>query len=208
MLKVSALLKWTKALKFQQSFCVVNSSLRLLWIGGDWDDFARRNDGEGALSNNVLSTPLTAHITDIRTADKVTEMIRVVLDVKKPLRMDYRCNSPHEMRRFRLTIQPMKDNRAVMVHELRDAITLETPMREWAFDPNARDTKCSMCGSVHMREKWVDPLESDQPHPERVCYTLCEGCEARADAAIMATITGEVPEEALEVAIKVGLKLD
>ncbi len=203
----SVLHEWTNALKFQQSFCVVDSSLRLLWIGGDWDDFARMNAGEGALANSVLTTPLTAHITDIRTADKVSEMIRVVLDLKKPLRMDYRCDSPNQMRRFRLTIQPLKDNRAVMVHDLRDAITLDTPMCEWKFDPNAHDHKCSMCGSVHMPAGWVDPLESDRPHPERVCYTLCEGCEARADAAIMATISGEPPEHEREVVIKAGLKL-
>ena len=194
-------------MKFQQSFCVVDSALRILWIGGDWDDFARRNAGNGALANTVLSTSLATHITDIRTADKVAEMIDVVLRLKCPLRMDYRCDSPDEMRRFRLTIQPLKDNRAVMVHDLRDAIRLENPMREWAFDPNSRHCKCSMCGSIRSSAGWVDPLESHVPHPEAVRYTLCEGCEARADAAIEATISGELPEDELEVAIRAGLKL-
>ncbi len=194
-------------MKFHQSFCVVDSSLRLLWIGGDWDDFARRNAGPGAMATNVLSTSLTAHITDIRTADKVTEMIRVVLNIKKPLRMEYRCDSPDEMRRFRLTIQPMKDDRVVMVHDLRDAIKLEQPMCVWAFDPNAKDVKCSMCGSIKVPQAWVDPLESQEPHPALVRYTLCEGCEARADAAIEATIKGDVPEDVLETAIKAGLSL-
>ena len=204
----SALHEWTKPLKFQQSFCVVDSSLRLLWIGGDWDDFARKNAGDGALANVVLSTSLTAHITDIRTADKVSQMIRAVLDTKKPLRMDYRCDSPDEMRRFRLTIQPMKDDRVVMVHDLRDAILLEKPMQVWAFHPNARDHKCSMCGAVKESDDWVDPLESQTPHPASVRYTICEGCETRADAAILATTTGDVPEDVLEVAIKAGLRLD
>lgn len=199
--------EWIRHLKFQQSFCVVDSSLRLLWIGGDWDDFARKNAGEGAVANAVLTTPLTSHITDIRTADKVAQMIQVVLDTKKPLRMEYRCDSPDEMRRFRLTIQPMKDDRAVMVHDLRDAITLENPMQVWSFHPNARDLKCSMCGGIHLDGAWVDPLESHVPHPTTVCYTMCEGCEARADAAIEATIKGDVPEDVLEVAIKAGLSL-
>lgn len=208
MLVCSALHEWTKALKFQQSFCVVDSSLRLLWIGGDWDDFARNNAGEKALANNVLSTPISDHITDIRTADKVAQMIHVVIDTKRPLRMEYRCDSPHEMRRFRLTIQPLKEDRAVMVHDLRDAILLDTPMRVWGFDPNARDYKCSMCGSIEMAGSWVDPLESHVPHPEVVCYTLCQSCEVRADAAIKITITGKMPEELSEVPIRVGLKLE
>lgn len=195
-------------MKFQQSFCVVDSSLRLLWIGGDWDDFARRNAGERALAVNVLATPLDDHITDPRTADKVAQMVQTVLNTKRPLRMEYRCDSPDEMRRFRLTIQPLKDNRAVMVHDLRDAIRLEIPMTVWTFDPDARDMKCSMCGSIEMAGSWVDPLESRVSHPETVCYTLCQSCEARADAAINATITGESPQEVEPVVIKAGIKLD
>jgi Pyruvate/2-oxoacid:ferredoxin oxidoreductase delta subunit len=194
-------------LKFQQSFCVVDSDLRLFWVGGDWDDFALSNAGERALATNVLATSLSSHITDIRTADKVAEMIAVVIKLKRPLKLEYRCDSPDEVRRFRLTIQPLKDDRVVMVHDLRDAIKLENPMQVWMFDPNARREKCSMCGAVHMAPGWIDPLESQVPHPDRVRYTLCDGCEVRADAAINATILGDVPEDELELAIKAGIGL-
>lgn len=195
-------------MKFLQSFCVVDASLRLLWIGGDWDDFARANGSEGAMAKNVLSTRLSAHIADIRTADKVAEMVQAVLDLQKPLRFEYRCDSPEEIRRFRLTIQPLKDQRAVMVHDLQDALRLDRPMEAWTFDPRSEDVKCSMCGSVHLQERWVDPIEADFIHPPRVSYTLCPTCEERANSAIMATVTGKVPEVALDMRIKAGLKPD
>lgn len=195
-------------MKFQKSFCVVDSSLRLLWIGGDWDEFARANGGDGAVANEVLSTPLPMHITDRRTAEKVAQMVHVVLDLQKPLRFEYRCDSPNEIRRFRLTIQPMKDQRAIMVHDLQDAVQIEPPMVAWAFDPTATNQKCSMCGSLHRDGRWIDPIEPGVEHPSAVRYVLCSPCDARADAAIDATRTGRSPADMVEISLKSGLKPD
>lgn len=182
-------------LKFLQTFCVVDSSLRILWVGGDWDDFARQAGGDFATSNNVLATDLTRHISDIETADKVAEMVRTVLRFQRPLRMDYRCDSPQEVRRFRLTIQPLKEGRALMVHDLQDVLRLETPMVEWRYDPIEGDVKCSMCSKVHLPVGWKDPSDLTFPHPPQVRYSICPDCVTRADTAIHAVLRGENLEE-------------
>ena len=195
-------------MKFIQTFCVVDSSLRILWVGGDWDDFALKAGGERALANNVLSTDLTGHITDILTADKVSEMVKTVIRINRPLRVEYRCDSPDEVRRFRLTIQPMKDRRALMVHDLRDALRLETPMVEWSFDPSVREVKCSMCSKIHLPSGWRDPSDLSFPHPPLVRYCLCPSCVSRVDQAIRAAIVGDKVEDTPAIVPKSGIMLE
>lgn len=192
-------------MKFLQSFCVVDSSLRILWVGGDWDEFARRNGGEAALANNILSTRLTAHIVDLMTADKVLEMVQVVIETQRTLRLEYRCDAPHEVRRFLLTIKPMKDGRAIMVHELRDAVQLDPPMQQWHYDPTARTQKCSTCGMVHRAEGWVDPAVSQIEHPPYVGYTTCPTCIARIDAALKAIANGADEADVQDFVFKSGI---
>jgi hypothetical protein len=150
---------------------------------------------EAATANRVLSTKLTGHVTDIETADKVAEMVDTVLKVKRPLRMEYRCDSPEEVRRFRLTIQPLKDDRALMVHDLHDAMRLDTPMEPWSFDPSGKEVKCSMCSRVHLPIGWTDPADLSFPHPQRVRYGMCPQCTTRADTAIRAVVTGDGVDE-------------
>jgi hypothetical protein len=182
-------------LKFEQSFCVVDADLRLLWVGGDWDDFALRNGGAACVANAVLSTPLTAHIHDPATADAVVAMVRLVQELQRPLKFDYRCDSPGEIRRFRMTIQPMRDGRALMVHDLRDAEQVAVPMVAWRFAAQATVNKCSMCCAIEHGTGWHDPMRLDLPHPEEVTFTLCPGCRARVARSMQATRSGtEDPE--------------
>lgn len=160
------------------------------------------------MANSVLSTPLTAHITDVRTADAVAEMVRAVLDLQRPLKFEYRCDSPNEIRRFRMTIQPMKDNRALIVHDLRDAEMIPVPLVPWRFDPMAEALKCSMCCSVSMGSDWVDPLQIGPAHPRDVAFTLCPSCGGRVESAIAATQSGQDSEDFQTAGLGAGFKLD
>lgn len=193
-------------MKFLHCFCVVDSSLRILWVGGDWDDFALRNGGSAALANDVLSKPLTSFITDAETAGSVAQMVKVVIDIKGLLRMDYRCDGPEELRRFRLTIKPMKDARAIMVHELRDAVRLNPPMDTWAFDPGAAAQKCSVCGFVHLPDQaWKDPAQPGERHPPLVRYTVCPSCTAKIEMALSDIVEGAGEGEVGELSLKSGM---
>ena len=147
-------------MKFQQVYFVVDDSLRLLWIGGEWDEFALANGGSNARSNEVLSTSLLAHITDGLTRDATAAMAKAVKDTHEALRIDYRCDSPTLMRRYLMTIQPMKDDRVLFVHDLRDVQTFANAVVHWRFRAGAGDLKCSFCCSVRMTDSdWTPPEE-------------------------------------------------
>ena len=163
---------------------MLDDQYRLLWIGGDWDDFALANGGNLAQANEVLSTSLFAHVLDAPTRWALTTLIEAVRETRQPIRVDYRCDSPTVLRRFQLTIQPMKENRILLVHDLRDARSFERPLAAWAFDPEATAVKCSFCGAVHEGDGWTAPERLAAAHPATVRYRLCPDCERGIDAAI------------------------
>lgn len=181
-------------MKFQQVYYVVDDSLRLLWIGGEWDEFALANGGSNARSNEVLSTSLLAHITDGLTRDATAAMAKAVKDTHEALRIDYRCDSPTLMRRYLMTIQPMKDDRVLFVHDLRDVQTFANAVVHWRFRAGAGDLKCSFCCSVRMTDSdWTPPEELADAHPEWVEFTLCPQCQSRITEAIDALRQGRKP---------------
>ena len=98
------------------------------------------------------------------------------------------------MRRFQLTIQPMRDDRALMVHDLRDAQTFLTPLDPWHFHPAAEAEKCSFCCSVQQRDgQWCRPEALSTGHPTEVRYRVCPRCADRLREATQATFTGIIP---------------
>lgn len=172
--------------KFQQVYYVLDPELRLIWVGGEWDEFALSNSGSNAIANAVLSTSLLGHISDEPTRRATVQMIEAVQEVQAPLRIDYRCDSPAMLRRFLMTIQPMRDNRVLIVHDLRDARTFDRPLGLWTFDPAAPDCKCSFCCAVSLDEgPYLPPETLGHLHPAEVRLTLCPACVARIAETVL-----------------------
>lgn len=187
-------------MKFQQVYAVVDSEYRLLWVGGEWDEFALQNAAQQALANHVLSTSLMAHIAGDETRRLTARLIETVLATKRPLRLQYRCDSPSMARAYQLTIQPMKEERALMVHDLKDAWHFSPPLNIWHYDPNAKDCKCSFCGDVRFggEAAWTDCDAIGERHPTRVVYEVCDRCDAAVSEAIQLVLAGETFSPALE----------
>jgi len=166
--------------KFQQVYAVVDSEFRLLWVGGEWDEFALQNAAQHALANHVLSTSLMAHIAGDDTRRAIARLVETVLSTKRPLRLQYRCDSPSMARSYQLTIQPMKDERALMVHDLKDAWHFSPPLNIWHYDPNAGDCKCSFCGDIRFdgAQDWTSCDDIGERHPTAVVYEVCTKCQA------------------------------
>lgn len=174
-----------RRMRFQQLYYVLDTQYRILWVGGDWDEVALANAGETARSNEVLSTSLMSHVTDQPTAAAVMRMIDAVRQTQSVLRFDYRGDSPTMLRRYQMTIQPMRDDRVLLVHDLRDARTFPQPLPYWRFGTDSGHQKCSFCCSVKAPDGvWTPPEALGEPHPEVVTYTICVGCGARVDEAI------------------------
>lgn len=180
-------------MKFQQVYAVVDSEYRLLWVGGEWDEFALQNAAQQSLANHVLSTSLMSHIAGDETRQLTAKLIETVLRTKRPLRLEYRCDSPSLARSYLLTIQPMKDERALMVHDLKDAWHFSPPLNIWHYDPNARDCKCSFCGNVRLDggPHWTSCDDIGERHPTHVVYEVCHSCREAVAEAIARVLAGE-----------------
>ena len=175
----------TKLLKFQQVYYVLDPQDRILWIGGEWDEFALANGGSGACANFVLATPLSRHVAGETTRAALARMIGAVRAAGAPLRIDYRCDSPRLARRVRFTIQPMKEARVLMVHDLRDACAFEEALPHWRTEASAAARKCSFCGAVQQPGRgWSFAEDLGAAHPAAVDYDVCPGCTAQIDAAV------------------------
>jgi hypothetical protein len=177
--------------KFLQVYAVVDKEHRLLWVGGEWDEFALQNAGKNATANKVLSTSLMSYIAGDETRKATARLIDTVLDTKRPLRLEYRCDSPSMARKFLLTVQPMKEGRALMVHDLKDAWHFSPPLRPWHHDTDASDCKCSFCGDVRLggASIWESCDELRDRHPTRVTYDVCPRCRAAIDDAVEEVLT-------------------
>jgi hypothetical protein len=179
--------------KFQQVYAVVDSEYRVLWVGGEWDEFALNGGANGALSNNVLSTSVMAQIAGEETRAVTARMIDVVMEHKRTLRVEYRCDSPSMARKFLMTVQPMKDGRALMVHDLKDAWHFSPPLNRWHYDSAAKDAKCSFCGSVRFDSEtgWTRCDDIGDRHPGHVTYELCQPCRDAVERAVEDVRQGE-----------------
>jgi hypothetical protein len=112
------------------------------------------------------------------------------LEHKRTLRVEYRCDSPSMARKFLMTVQPMKDGRALMVHDLKDAWHFSTPLNRWNYDAAARDAKCSFCGSVRFdgESGWISCDDIRDRHPAHVTYEVCPTCRKNVDRAVEAVV--------------------
>lgn len=173
-------------MKFQQVYAVVDSEYRVLWVGGEWDEIALNGGASSATSNAVLSTSVMSHIAGSETRAETARMIDAVLQHKRTLRLEYRCDSPSLARKFLMTIQPMKDDRALMVHDLRDAWHFSPPLNRWHYDPLALDQKCSFCGNVrlHGDSTWTSCDDIGDRHPTHVNYEVCQICVVSIERAV------------------------
>jgi hypothetical protein len=172
--------------KFQQVYTVVDSEYRVLWVGGEWDEVALNGGASSATSNAVLSTSVMSHIAGSETRAGTARMIDAVLQHKRTLRLEYRCDSPSMARKFLMTIQPMKDDRALIVHDLKDAWHFSPPLNRWHYDSAAQDVKCSFCGDVKLTGEtdWTSCDEIGERHPTHVTYEICVRCAPTIDAAV------------------------
>lgn len=167
--------------KFQQVFYVLDSTHHLLWVGGDWDDYAAENRGGLARSSRVLGTRLMDQIAGTETREVMVGILTDVLETKRSFRMEYRCDNPCQRRDMRMTVTPMRHDRLMVTHDLRDARSFPSIGPGWRWQPGAWDCKCSFCGSLRRISGWVDPFETGQRHPEVVEFAVCPACRSMVE---------------------------
>ena len=171
---------------FVQSFCVLDSEYRFLYVGGDWDAFARANKAPKATGDAIANTSIFDQIEGFEPRAFLNAALFAVRDSGKPFVLDYRCDSPRVRRFMRMTVSALRGDRFLMVHDFLHEEDVGRALVSWAVVPNAVNQKCSVCCSVLYGEVWLDPFLARNPHPNMVRPSLCPECRTRTASQIAA----------------------
>ena len=157
-------------------------------IGGQWDDFARGNDGAQILKASVLGTKLYQHIKGETCRTFVWTMLDAVRKLEKPVVRSYRCDSPTCKRFMTMSVFPEPDSRLLLQHRLDSIQPFERPLK-FACAPRTAHTKvtrCSMCNRLQIDGAWGEPelmlakAAKKVTDATLVIYSVCMDCKTAA----------------------------
>ena len=130
----------------------------LVDIGGDWDEFARENEGLGLTRDNVLGTPLFTFIQGAEVVTIYKALFAKARREQRPLSFTFRCDAPSCRRTMKIEIAPLTDQAIAVQTDLieshgRDAVRL---LDTGAVRTHEFLTMCCVCGDVKSANgQWV-----------------------------------------------------
>lgn len=154
-------------------FYRVDREDRIVAVSEDWDAFAYANGGAGALGSRVLGRRLNDFLAGDTTRMYVAAAIQAARVLGRPRTLPYRCDSPHERRRFQMTLTPGADGTVTVSHALLDCVP-RSPKPALA----AAGWRCSQCLAVRV-EGGTEWLDTAPPRALRG-YEICPACERRS----------------------------
>ena len=157
----------------------VDKKCRIIDVGGDWDDFATRNASDECGSKYVIGDDLFSHIAGDEVRMWIESLILTVRHTKKPIELNYRCDGPDVRRHFRLVAEPEPEDVVLVSHQL----TAEEPQPTTILLSSASNCRvgtprCSICNSVRLADRWVDPFELGSSQEIQVTHEVCPRCSA------------------------------
>lgn len=165
---------------------------RIIEIGGNWDGFAASNQGQQAMTRQILGTYLHEHIVDDNSRMFIYTILHGVRTLNRPATRPYRCDSPTLKRFMQMTVTPLENGVLRVSHHLLRTEALSHPLNFHAANhriPTAHWEKaivrCSMCNQVKIDQSWLTPENALEKQPEvarmasiPVIYTVCPQCFA------------------------------
>lgn len=163
----------------------LDSRDRIVAVGGDWDGFARDNDGSDVLARTVIGRRLEEFITGDATRMFVRTMLMSARTLKRSIRRPYRCDSPQWRRLMEMTIVPLAQEMLEVRHHQLHAEPLPYTMAITAVTSTAASDfvkRCSICNRIRAGKVWseVDAAVLDgrlaPTGTLRVIYGVCPDC--------------------------------
>ena len=166
----------------------LDSDDRIRQVGGDWNDFARRNGAPELNADAVVGRPLWEFIAGPETRHLYQVLLRMTREQQRAVNVPFRCDSPTCRRDMELSIAPAEDGAI----ELSATLTAERDRPYVALlDPNVARSDalilmCSWCKRILAPEnEW---LEIDQAidrfgllaaaEPPSISHSICPACES------------------------------
>lgn len=153
---------------------------RIVMINGQWDDFARENNGINIYVNDIRGNSIWQYISGDPTKMWFDVLLQRVKLKKISIERPYRCDSPDLKRHMKMQIS-YKDDLLVIENFLLYTEKRQRPIYiQHATTPQHRSTKlrCSICGRIQYQQQWQEPnfLPLTESFPVNVTYAVCEEC--------------------------------
>lgn len=138
----------------------INAANRITWVNAAWSEFARNNQGEAVMPEQVLGQDLFASITD-HTLQLIYRSIIERVRTGVTVNFSYGCDAPDKRRVYDMEVHLLTDDGIEFVSTLRHE---EVRPRVAVLVPGGVRSKklirvCSWCQKVAMpAERWL-PVE-------------------------------------------------
>jgi len=141
-------------------FYVLDDDDRILEVGGDWDAFARANDGLSLCDGSVIGSRLWDHVHGPELQDLLGKVLWRARWSDQPIHVNLRCDSPDCVRHLELTLDGTEPNRLVV----RSRVAREVARSSWksGLYPQPLMQTCSWCNRYHVRGTWMEIEEALQ----------------------------------------------
>lgn len=166
----------------------IDAGDRISFLNPAWTEFARANQGEAVLPEQVLGSRLLDAVADQTVRMLYTAMIKRAR-TGVPVKFHYRCDAPDRRRTFEMNIRLLPGGEvefaSTLLHEEpRPAVVLLQPKAP-------RDERllrvCSWCQRIALPDKTWVPVETavDTLHLleaetfPRLTHGICEACRAK-----------------------------
>lgn len=169
---------------------IIDAERLIIDVSGDWDGFARQNDGFGLSVSEVLNTPLLSYIHDLETKYLYDKILQRACESHRALTLPFRCDSPDLRRFMQMHIRPL-GNRMIM---FKTSLIREEPRASIAVE--VRDSgsfvrMCSYCLRVRRDEDWVELEDAikdahlfEMSKLPMITHGICPSCKNTVFAAM------------------------
>ncbi len=148
-------------------------------VSGDWDGFARENDGGAVLRDLVLGRTLWSFIEGDATRMLLSTLLGAVRTHGKTLVRRYRCDSPTHRRHMEMRLSRDGDRVRLEHRILREERMTPGVRFHYRRGPDAL-VRCSMCNRVKLDAEWREAsdaaAEGRLPTEAAVVYSVCARC--------------------------------
>lgn len=158
------------------TYYTIDQLNRIVDVGGSWDDFSDANGGRGLKLDKIRGNEIWAYISGLQTRSYLNAVFFVCRFTQKPVSLVYRCDSPTEVRYFRMTVTNLTADGLHIAHDslLDDCFAKRKVV---ALSDLHSTEKCSICCALKVDGTWVDPFVQ----PEHIEFPkgsgLCPDCK-------------------------------
>lgn len=147
-------------------------------VSGEWDSFARANDGEKAQARSVIGRVVWDMMQGAATTGFLDRMFYDCRSTQTAIGLLYRCDSPAVERLFHMRVEPVERGGVEVSHRLiRSRALTIVPLRALG---HMHFRRCSQCLSCNFGGPWVDAGHFRLPEGAVAVDAVCPVCQAAA----------------------------